>query len=1236
MSLVEFIKQAIRQQTNLIGVPVRNLYGAVAGQSPAVLNQQTAVWMVASVPATALPSIDQFYNLFASGSAVTNTTLQAVNGIVGITGNYSSGSSPTATLFRGLVEFPGPTVIPIGIVANGPTNEFAVYLDGILQRSGNTSLNQTLAVSAGRHLLEIVTLATEIYIAVPASLRVFTDSDVLQAPVWSSLTTGYVDPILGNIGNTLVWYNDVRAGGWIVSRRTLTYLAEITAMSPVGYGGGYSVEITGDVTGQVTVGDELVSGNNTIGTILGSSYDSTTTVTTVNLQLPSYYIDTDPLWLNRTAAVGRFVEQARRSRIGAVGQITWIDSNVAVGTSYEYQLNSYGFFDPSQLSPPSLIEEITAGDNAAPASITFVTGYPQVFDDVVTVRFTTPADLDYDGVQVQYYDNPLSGTSSGSNTTSTLNDTTLSMVTNQWAGYYLFITSGTGAGQTGLVISNTSTQFTLDSTTLWDSSYIPDATSTYELYQLTTILTDYGFTSTVDQFRFTAPGEGLYYFLTFDRGSNIQDRFSCASWTYDKADALTVPVTNVSVTNVGQNGQISNGTLGMTLFSIPKQEELLLETFTGPTGYLLTGTLLTSGTSDSSGNSTTTLKKTSAGWGTNAYAGKKLRLTPNSGIFSGVILRIVSNTTDTLTFSPALSLAPDSVTFEVLENFPNIVDPTVLDTAGDRWTVNASHGIVQNDALWYKGTGAAEYTIYLDSAYSGTTAQTAADGGNSQLGTSVRLEASLRRATVNASGSNLTYRGNSTNANRWEYGIKHVDNTTVTPRYRYFSGGAGAWTNLPNITWNIFDTNKLIVEIDNDTHTFKIADAYGHNERVLGRVVNTAGPLQTRVGWSVYGQSGGDNIDDFRMLDYSKLVRLKYRLLPNHQNLMVTQYSGTATGGAKLFVTDTNQTWYTNELAGKRILITSGASKGDDRKIVSNTTSQIIVDSIFTSGSISGSTYIVYEPNYTGTESIQFWEARDPINPQVLEFHGERSGVPIEAVKRLRVDANQVPELALTVAKVATVGSNSQVTCTIQPDDDVKTWALFAKLAGWPTTDNTSSGPTDPTYLRWRNEPVSTTSRSMQLADGTWYFVAIPYDSNGTPGPASTATLAVSSGGGSSTGLYLLSANWIGTSNQIKVGWSHTSDIEYSTTTHHVDVTVVDAISGDGFTVASGVRPWDDDGGSNADGKGYVVDTNWVHGVKPIDPYVSLTYTIKLYEDAGGTLVATYYAYIAFYGYSLL
>ena len=70
-----------------------------------------------------------------------------------------------------------------------------------------------------------------------------------------------------------------------------------------------------------------------------------------------------------------------------------------------------------------------------------------------------------------------SGTSTGSNTATTLNDTGKAWTVNEHAGKALIITAGTGAGQFRAISSNTGSELTVD--TAWETT--PDETSAYTI-----------------------------------------------------------------------------------------------------------------------------------------------------------------------------------------------------------------------------------------------------------------------------------------------------------------------------------------------------------------------------------------------------------------------------------------------------------------------------------------------------------------------------------------------------------------------------------------------------------------------------------------------------------------------------------------------------------------------------------------------------------------------------------
>ena len=107
------------------------------------------------------------------------------------------------------------------------------------------------------------------------------------------------------------------------------------------------------------------------------------------------------------------------------------------------------------------------------------TSFATTYLGLGSIAYTTNTllnDAEAFGVQV-------SGTSSGSNTSTTFNDTSASWTTNEWAGKVLVCTAGTEAGQIAKIVSNTATQLTVEalSTVPTTNTYVI-ADSGYRVY----------------------------------------------------------------------------------------------------------------------------------------------------------------------------------------------------------------------------------------------------------------------------------------------------------------------------------------------------------------------------------------------------------------------------------------------------------------------------------------------------------------------------------------------------------------------------------------------------------------------------------------------------------------------------------------------------------------------------------------------------------------------------------
>jgi RHS repeat-associated protein len=148
-----------------------------------------------------------------------------------------------------------------------------------------------------------------------------------------------------------------------------------------------------------------------------------------------------------------------------------------------------------------------------------------------------------------------SGTSTGGNTATTLNDTNHTWMTNQWQGRTVLIVSGTGAGQLRTIASNTA--HTLALTTAW--STIPDGTSVYAFQGDRTRYVYDGFDRQVS----VIDSVGNQTVMQYDPADNVvrTSRFGPtggASPTSDGPDMLPGPVSSGGVI---QSGKLANSTL---------------------------------------------------------------------------------------------------------------------------------------------------------------------------------------------------------------------------------------------------------------------------------------------------------------------------------------------------------------------------------------------------------------------------------------------------------------------------------------------------------------------------------------------------------------------------------------------------------------------------------------------------------------------------------------------------
>jgi hypothetical protein len=243
--------------------------------------------------------------------------------------------------------------------------------------------------------------------------------------------------------------------------------------------------------------------------------------------------------------------------------------------------------------------------------------------------------------------------SSGASTTIT--DSTKAWEVNRWVNYKVCILFGTGRGQSRVISSNTSTAITVQNA--WSVS--PDSTSVYAIQ------------SDPDKLYLVSGGNAAYLMHNMDSSTPTFGRqtdwgiasgasasvagyqpvaIASATWA---ANVATVTTAHPHQFKVGDSVTVAGVTTAISLngtFSIATVASAT--TF----AYALTG----SGSPAVTAQSTTTLIDATKNWTTNEHAGRlcymnTVAITAASGATTGQVVRIASNTANTLTFAATVT-----------------------------------------------------------------------------------------------------------------------------------------------------------------------------------------------------------------------------------------------------------------------------------------------------------------------------------------------------------------------------------------------------------------------------------------------------------------------------------------------------------------------------------------------------------------------------------------------------
>ncbi len=276
----------------------------------------------------------------------------------------------------------------------------------------------------------------------------------------------------------------------------------------------------------------------------------------------------------------------------------------------------------------------------------------------------------------------VTSASTGGNSSTTLNDSSQSWTTNQWAGQAVRITSGPEVGEFALIVSNTTTQLTLS--TPWTT--VPVAGSHYAIYPLINpdpiggstafqdTVTKYDIldnpVETVQEVSNGANPSFLDTLVRYDpngnvvltvepEGNAIATYYDERNMVYQTTQGATAPPPLALLAATDPRDYDVRGGLPSTTTDDYDLNGNLIQTVSADDndGSLANNSQLPSGTSTGA-NTATTLTDTSQSWMPDQWEGRTVLI--ESGTGAGQLRTIASNSADQLTVTKAWATIPDS------------------------------------------------------------------------------------------------------------------------------------------------------------------------------------------------------------------------------------------------------------------------------------------------------------------------------------------------------------------------------------------------------------------------------------------------------------------------------------------------------------------------------------------------------------------------------------------------
>lgn len=522
LGLLESLRRILWRDLNPIGRPVGNLHGPAVVRAAANEVAAAQTWTRYNVTGNGALEPSTIYDQLKYGGAVSVEVAEA--GVLSVQASGGLQLLQTTAVTTASQRFTLRVTTDVG-------GEAAVYVDELLLKTvrGTTGAAVMVNLAPGRHRIRIVSRASQVTVTVPTTLYLDGMQEVLPVPVIERVTSTYHDATTGAARVTVTWPFDYSVGGYRVLRRSSQSVGLVSLATYDENTGTLILEMATATTGLLGQGDFVTTDLGDVGLVLAAYTDEAEDhYVRINVTAPDYLPNS---WTNLNLYRSNYTELARvRSDSGRMAE--YQDTTPVFGQTYEYALQAFGLLDESQLGPVSMPYYVLAGDTEAPARITFDAGYPLVRNKLAIVKYTTPADADYQGVRVYFRSAPIRTVNVASVAGNVITTAETDMVTNEHAGRFVQLNT---SYVRHLVVSNTASTLTLDTMPSAPAAVATDDLVITEEYL---VKTDYGLPGTDDELEFEAQEYGFYYFATFDRSGNTQNSAEAASWEYTAADEV--------------------------------------------------------------------------------------------------------------------------------------------------------------------------------------------------------------------------------------------------------------------------------------------------------------------------------------------------------------------------------------------------------------------------------------------------------------------------------------------------------------------------------------------------------------------------------------------------------------------------------------------------------------------------------------------------------------------------